>query len=139
MSQVVKPPAVCTEALETQKEYEAFALIENHRCLRSLLLAPARLRDRRYKLGAATGLDDPDVWILTEADEGSVIEGVSRGAFVLRLKEKQWRPLSACTVLPDGARLYFPVSCRFLSREAWTLRWQPGHRRDVLDLSRRDL
>ena len=33
MSKVVKPPAVCTEALETQKEHEAFAFIENHRCL----------------------------------------------------------------------------------------------------------
>ena len=29
----------------------------------------------------------PDVWILTEADEGSMIEGDSRDAFVLRLKE----------------------------------------------------
>jgi Zn-dependent peptidase ImmA (M78 family) len=29
----------------------------------------------------------PDVWILTEADEGSIIEGDSRDAFVLRLKE----------------------------------------------------
>lgn len=29
----------------------------------------------------------PDVWILTEADEGSTIEGDSRDAFVLRLKE----------------------------------------------------
>ena len=30
---------------------------------------------------------NPDVWILTEADEGSTIEGDSRDAFVLRLKE----------------------------------------------------
>ncbi len=29
----------------------------------------------------------PDVWVLTEADEGSIIEGDSRDAFVLRLKE----------------------------------------------------
>ena len=29
----------------------------------------------------------PDVWILTEADEGCTIEGDSRDAFVLRLKE----------------------------------------------------
>ncbi len=29
----------------------------------------------------------PDVWILTEADEGSMIEGDARDAFVLRLKE----------------------------------------------------
>ncbi len=29
----------------------------------------------------------PDVWLLTEADEGSVIEGDSRDAFVLRLNE----------------------------------------------------
>lgn len=29
----------------------------------------------------------PDVWILTETDEGSMIEGDSRDAFVLRLKE----------------------------------------------------
>jgi predicted secreted protein len=27
----------------------------------------------------------PDVWVLTEADEGSMIEGDSRDAFVLRL------------------------------------------------------
>src|SRR3984885_8382545 len=29
----------------------------------------------------------PDVWVLTEADEGSMIEGDSRDAFVVRLKE----------------------------------------------------
>ena len=29
----------------------------------------------------------PDVWVLTEADEGSIIEGDSRDAFVFRLKE----------------------------------------------------
>ncbi len=29
----------------------------------------------------------PDVWVLTEADEGTVIEGDSRDAFILRLKE----------------------------------------------------
>ncbi|MDX2181159.1 MAG: ImmA/IrrE family metallo-endopeptidase [Bryobacteraceae bacterium] len=29
----------------------------------------------------------PDVWVLTEADEGSIIEGDSRDAFVLRLRE----------------------------------------------------
>jgi predicted secreted protein len=29
----------------------------------------------------------PDVWVLTESDEGSTIEGDSRDAFVVRLKE----------------------------------------------------
>ena len=29
----------------------------------------------------------PDVWVLTEADEGTVVEGDSRDAFVVRLKE----------------------------------------------------
>jgi Zn-dependent peptidase ImmA (M78 family) len=29
----------------------------------------------------------PDVWVLTEADQGSIIEGDSRDAFVLRLRE----------------------------------------------------
>src|ERR1035441_5950036 len=94
LGSLTDPSVVYQLALRAGASFEATTIaLLRHRLVSESIFSRLRqttVKEIKQSLLEGVALENwyPDVWLLTEADEGTIIEGDARDVFVVRLKEQ---------------------------------------------------